>query len=65
MKIDGEWRVAFIADEHPELDYATAPMPVDDSSPSLYGSGYVNGHDHRHPEGREEQGRRPGRSSST
>ncbi len=40
---DGEWRVAFVAAEHPELDYATAPMPVDDAHPELYGSGYVNG----------------------
>jgi multiple sugar transport system substrate-binding protein len=40
---DGEWRVAFIAAEHPELDYATAPMPVADDHPELYGSGYVNG----------------------
>jgi multiple sugar transport system substrate-binding protein len=43
MMIDGEWRVAFIKDEHPELDYATAPAPVDDAHPELYGAGYVNG----------------------
>jgi multiple sugar transport system substrate-binding protein len=43
MVQDGEWRVAFIAAEHPELDYATAPMPVDDAHPELYGAGYVNG----------------------
>jgi multiple sugar transport system substrate-binding protein len=43
MAQDGEWRVAFIAAEHPELDYGTAPMPVDDAHPELYGSGYVNG----------------------
>src|SRR3954471_18203685 len=30
MNIDGEYRTAFIAKEHPELDYGTAPMPVDD-----------------------------------
>jgi multiple sugar transport system substrate-binding protein len=40
---DGEWRVAFIADEHPELKYGTAPMPVDGAKPQLYGAGYVNG----------------------
>ena len=34
---------AFIAHEHPELDYGTAPMPVDDAHPGLYGSGYING----------------------
>ena len=27
MNMDGEWRVAFIQDEHPELKYGTAPMP--------------------------------------
>jgi multiple sugar transport system substrate-binding protein len=39
--MDGEWRVAFIAAEHPELQYGTAPMPT--MSPSLYGAGYING----------------------
>jgi multiple sugar transport system substrate-binding protein len=43
MALDGEWRVAFIAAEHPGLKYGTAPMPVDDSKPQLYGSGYING----------------------
>jgi multiple sugar transport system substrate-binding protein len=43
MNFDGEWRVAFIKNEHPSLDYGTAPMPVDDAHPELYGSGYING----------------------
>jgi multiple sugar transport system substrate-binding protein len=43
MNLDGEWRVAFIQAEHPNLDYGTAPMPVDDANPGLYGSGYING----------------------
>ena len=43
MALDGEWRVAFLKNEHPELDYGTAPMPVDDTQPGLYGSGYING----------------------
>src|SRR4051795_563622 len=43
MNLDGEWRVAFIQAEHPKLDYGTAPMPVDDANPGLYGSGYING----------------------
>jgi multiple sugar transport system substrate-binding protein len=43
MNFDGEWRVAFIHNEHPSLDYGTAPMPVDDAHPELYGSGYING----------------------
>jgi multiple sugar transport system substrate-binding protein len=43
MNLDGEWRVAFIRRYHPNLNYGTAPMPVDDAHPELYGSGYVNG----------------------
>jgi multiple sugar transport system substrate-binding protein len=43
MMIDGEWRVAFIKAEHPELSYGTAPAPVDDARRDLYGAGYVNG----------------------
>jgi multiple sugar transport system substrate-binding protein len=41
MMMDGEWRVAFIAAEHPELQYGTAPMPA--MTASLYGAGYING----------------------
>jgi len=43
MIMDGEWRVAFIHAEHPTLNYGTAPMPVDDAHPNLYGAGAVNG----------------------
>jgi multiple sugar transport system substrate-binding protein len=43
MMMDGEWRVAFIGAEHPELQYGTAPMPVESSQLSRYGSGYING----------------------
>jgi multiple sugar transport system substrate-binding protein len=43
MQEDGEWRVAFIDREHPDLKYGTAPMPVDDTHPELYGSAMVNG----------------------
>jgi multiple sugar transport system substrate-binding protein len=43
MAIDGEWRVAFIAAEAPDLNYGTAPVPVADDRPELYGSGYING----------------------
>jgi multiple sugar transport system substrate-binding protein len=43
MNLDGEWRVAFIDAEHPELNYGTAPLPVDDEKPDLYGSGYTSG----------------------
>ncbi len=43
MNIDGEWRVAFVRSEHPELKFDTAPFPTDDSQPNLYGAGYVTG----------------------
>src|SRR4051795_13510168 len=43
MAIDGEFRTAFIKAEHPDLAYGTAPMPVDDAHPELYGAGYVTG----------------------
>jgi multiple sugar transport system substrate-binding protein len=41
MHLDGEWRVAFIANEKPQLQYGTAAMPTD--KPELYGSGYITG----------------------
>jgi multiple sugar transport system substrate-binding protein len=43
MNLDGEYRTAFINREHPKLNYSTAPMPVDDAQPNLYGAGYVTG----------------------
>jgi multiple sugar transport system substrate-binding protein len=43
MAIDGEYRTAFVKAEHPDLDYGTAPMPVSDEHPELYGAGYVTG----------------------
>jgi multiple sugar transport system substrate-binding protein len=43
MAIDGEYRTAFIKAEHPDLHYATAPLPAADSHPELYGAGYVTG----------------------
>jgi multiple sugar transport system substrate-binding protein len=43
MAIDGEFRTAFIKAEHPELDYATAPLPASDKHPELYGAGYTTG----------------------
>ena len=43
MNIDGEWRTGFIGREAPDLDYGTAPVPVADDQPDLYGSGYING----------------------
>jgi multiple sugar transport system substrate-binding protein len=43
MVIDGGWRVAMLARQAPGLDYGTAPAPVHESVPELYGSGYLNG----------------------
>jgi len=43
MMIDGPWRVAMLAAEAPDVDYGTAPVPVDGALKELYGSGYVNG----------------------
>ena len=43
MDIDGEWRIAFIEDQAPKLDYGAAPMPVDDDKPTCYGAGYITG----------------------
>jgi multiple sugar transport system substrate-binding protein len=43
MMVDGEWRTAFIKNDKADIDYGTAPMPVADDKPELYGSGYVGG----------------------
>jgi multiple sugar transport system substrate-binding protein len=43
MMWDGEWRTAFIAREHPELKYATAPFPVGEDNTDNYGSARVGG----------------------
>jgi multiple sugar transport system substrate-binding protein len=43
MMLDGEWRNAFIEADKSKVNYATAPFPVDDAQPDLYGSGQVGG----------------------
>lgn len=43
MQVDGEWRTASIADEAPNLNYGTAPMPVPDDQVDKYGRGYLAG----------------------
>ena len=43
MCLDGEWRLAFIAGSGSAVDFGTAPLPVDDGHPELYGSGFING----------------------
>ncbi|MBN9608918.1 MAG: hypothetical protein BGO26_15060 [Actinobacteria bacterium 69-20] len=39
MMMDGEWRVAFIEDQKPDLHYGTAPFPVAADKADLYGGG--------------------------
>ncbi|MDH2430531.1 ABC transporter substrate-binding protein [Sphaerisporangium sp. TRM90804] len=43
MAVDGEWRNAMIAHDAPGLDYGTAPLPVADDKPQLYGAGFIAG----------------------
>ncbi|WP_308250201.1 ABC transporter substrate-binding protein [Sphaerisporangium fuscum] len=43
MAIDGEWRNAMIAADAKDLEYGTAPLPVSDDKPQLYGGGFIAG----------------------
>lgn len=43
MIVDGEWRTSFIKNNGDKVNYATAPMPVADDKPDLYGSGAIGG----------------------
>ncbi|MDP4505189.1 ABC transporter substrate-binding protein [Nonomuraea turcica] len=43
MILDGEWRNAMLASDAKDLDYGTAPLPVADDKPDLYGSGFTAG----------------------
>ena len=43
MVFDGEWRTAMIKDDDSKVNYGTAPFPVADTQPTLYGSGRVGG----------------------
>jgi multiple sugar transport system substrate-binding protein len=43
MNLDGEWRTAFVADEKPNLPYATAPFPLPDDQADQYGRGQIGG----------------------
>ena len=43
MAFDGEWRVAFIKHDKSKVPYATAPAPVADDHPELYGVGQTGG----------------------
>lgn len=41
MNIDGEWRIAFLKDQAPDLKYGVTSLPVND--PSRAGAGYTTG----------------------
>lgn len=43
MNFDGEYRTAFIADQSPDLNYSTVPIPTLASHSDSYGGGYVTG----------------------
>ena len=43
LSLDGEWRVGFIAANGSRVSFGTAPLPVADARPDLYGSGPING----------------------
>jgi multiple sugar transport system substrate-binding protein len=43
MQFDGEYRTAFIADQAPDLNYETAPIPTLAAHSDRYGGGYVTG----------------------
>jgi len=43
MAFDGEWRTEFITNDKSTVNYATAPFPVADDHPELYGSGLIGG----------------------
>ncbi len=43
MLFDGEWRTVYDAAAMAKLNYGTAPFPVADDKPELYGSGLIGG----------------------
>jgi multiple sugar transport system substrate-binding protein len=43
MNVDGEYRTAFIDDQTPDLNYATAALPTPADHTDLYGGGYITG----------------------
>ncbi|TDV41737.1 ABC transporter substrate-binding protein [Actinophytocola oryzae] len=43
MAVDGEYRVAFVEDQAPNLDFGTAALPVADKQADRYGAGFVTG----------------------
>ncbi|HEV2784358.1 MAG TPA: ABC transporter substrate-binding protein [Actinophytocola sp.] len=43
MMVDGEFRIAFLRDQAPDVEFGTAPFPVPDGKQDRYGAGYVTG----------------------
>jgi multiple sugar transport system substrate-binding protein len=43
MSLDGEYRVAFLENQAPDVDFGTAPVPVADDQTDRYGAGFVTG----------------------
>lgn len=43
MAVDGEYRVAFLQDQAPDVDFGAAPLPVADDRADRYGAGFVTG----------------------
>ncbi len=57
MNLDGEWRVAFVQSEHPELNFGTAPHPGRRRPARPLRVGLHEREHHRHPEDLRAQGR--------
>lgn len=43
LNIDGEYRVAFLKDQAPDLQFGTAPIPAPDDKAANYGAGFITG----------------------
>lgn len=43
MMVDAEFRIAFLRDQAPDVQFGTAPYPVPDGKQDRYGAGYVTG----------------------
>jgi multiple sugar transport system substrate-binding protein len=56
MMIDGEFRTGFVDSQAPNLKYATAPFPVADDHPELYGTSAVGGNTIGIPKGAKNAG---------
>ncbi|GAA4601000.1 extracellular solute-binding protein [Actinoallomurus liliacearum] len=43
MAVDGEWRVKFLQEEAPKVQYDTTPVPVNDDRQNAFGGGFITG----------------------